>query len=266
VSVIEVLGTAQDAGVPHLGCRCENCAAARAGSRRPRYASAVRLKPEDTGRYLFDAAPDVRFQTVDVPDGVFLTHAHLGHLTGLSYFGRESVDADELPVYATSGLGDVIRENEPLRSLVTDRNVDLRSVTDGDPVALETTSVTPIRVEHRESLPTGTLAYRVDGPDRSLLYVSDVDALTARVESLIRDVDVALVDGTFWSADEIDRVDDVPHPTVRSSMETLDGVDTEILFTHLNHTNPLLDPTSDARERLESAGFRVAERGDVIEL
>ncbi|MFC5279481.1 MBL fold metallo-hydrolase [Halorubrum rubrum] len=264
MSTVEILGTAQDAGVPHVGCRCENCAAAREGSRPTRYASAVRL--EDAGRYLFDSTPDVRFQAVDVPDGAFLTHAHLGHLTGLLYFGRESVDADELPVYATSGLGDVIRDNEPLRSLVTEGNVDLRPVADGDAVTLETTSVTPLRVDHRESLPTGTLAYRIDGPDRSLLYVSDVDALTARVESLIREVDVALVDGTFWSRDEIDRVDDVPHPTVRSSMRVLDDVDTEILFTHLNHTNPLLDPASDARERLASAGFRVAERGDVLEL
>jgi pyrroloquinoline quinone biosynthesis protein B len=96
--------------------------------------------------------------------------------------------------------------------------------------------------------------------------VSDVDALTARVESLIRAVDVALVDGTFWSADEIGRVEEVPHPTVRSSMATLADADTEVLFTHLNHTNPLVDPASDARERLESSGFRVAARGDVVEL
>ncbi|GAA0507730.1 pyrroloquinoline quinone biosynthesis protein B [Halorubrum aquaticum] len=264
MSTVEILGTAQDAGVPHLGCRCGNCEAAREAPGRTRYASAIRL--EDGGRYLFDATPDVRFQLADVPDGAFLTHAHLGHLTGLLYFGRESVDADELPVYATPGLGDVIRENEPLYSLVEDGNVDLRSIDEDSAVPLTETSVTPFRVDHRETLPTGTLAYRIDGPNRSLLYVSDVDSLTERAESLIRDVDVALVDGTFWSRDEIDRVDDVPHPTVRSSMDALADADTEVLFTHLNHTNPLLDPGSDARERLESAGFRVADRGDSIDL
>ncbi|SMO82918.1 MBL fold metallo-hydrolase [Halorubrum cibi] len=264
MSTVEILGTAQDAGVPHLGCRCENCETARADPERTRYASAILL--EDDGRYLFDATPDVRFQLTEIPDGAFLTHAHLGHLTGLLYFGRESVDADELPVYATLGLRDVIRENEPLGSLVDDRNVDLRSVVDDAAVPLTEASVTPFRVAHRESLPTGTLAYRIDGPNRSLLYASDVDTLTERVESLIRDVDVALVDGTFWSRDEIDRVEDVPHPTVSSSMDALADADTEVLFTHLNHTNPLLDPGSDARERLESAGFRVADRGDSIEL
>ncbi|RAW44503.1 hypothetical protein DQW50_14205 [Halorubrum sp. 48-1-W] len=264
MSTVEILGTAQDAGVPHLGCRCDTCESAREGTRPTRYASAVLL--EDAGRYLFDATPDVRFQIPDVPDGVFLTHAHLGHLAGLPYFGSESADTDGLPVYATPGLGDVIRDNDPLRSLVSDRHVDLRSITDGSAVHLESTSVTPIRVDHRESLSTGTLAYRVDGPNRSLLYMTDVDSLTPRAESLVRDVDVALLDGTFWSGDEIDRVEDVPHPTVRSSMNALADVDTEVRFTHLNHTNPLCDPASDARAELESAGFRVAERGDTVEL
>lgn len=264
MSTVEILGTAQDAGVPHLGCRCANCESAREGTRPTRYASALLL--EDAGRYLFDATPDVRFQIPDVPDGVFLTHAHLGHLPGILYFGRESADADELPVYATTGLGDVIRDNDPLSSLVSDRHVELRSVADGSAVHLESTSVTPIRVDHRESLPTGTLAYRIDGPDRSLLYMSDIDTLTPRAESLVRDVDVALVDGTFWDRTEIDRIEDVPHPTVRSSMSALADADTEVRFTHLNHTNPLCDPGSDAREELESAGFRVAERGDTLEL
>ena len=263
MATVEILGTAQDAGVPHLGCRCVNCEAAREDAQRTRYASAVQLS--DDGRYLFDATPDVRFQLTDVPDGVFLTHAHLGHLTGLLYFGRESAAADGLPVYATPGLGDVIRSNEPLCSLVADDTVDLRSVAD-DTVSLGSTSVTPFRVEHRESVPTGTVSYRIDGPDRSLLYMSDIDTLSDRAESLIRGVNVALVDGTFWSSDEIDRVEDVPHPTVRSSMDDLDDADTELIFTHLNHTNPLLDPASDERERLESAGFRVADRGDTIEL
>ncbi|WP_281194553.1 MBL fold metallo-hydrolase [Halorubrum sp. F4] len=264
MSTVEILGSAQDAGVPHLGCRCANCEAARESSDRTRYASAILL--EDDGRFLFDATPDVRFQLAEIPDGVFLTHAHLGHLSGLLYLGRESADTDEVPVYATAGLGDVIEENDPLCSLVSNRNVDLRSVADGASVSLETTSITPIRVDHRESLPTGTLSYRIDGPDRSLLYMSDIDTLTTHAESLIRNVDVALVDGTFWNRDEIDRVADVPHPTVRSSMDVLDDADTEVAFTHLNHTNPLLDPGSDARARLESAGFRVAERGDTFEL
>jgi Metal-dependent hydrolases of the beta-lactamase superfamily I len=263
MGTVEILGTAQDAGVPHLGCRCVSCEAAREDVQQTRYASAIQLS--DGGQYLFDATPDVRFQLTDVPDGVFLTHAHLGHLTGLLYFGRESTDTDELPVYATPGLVDVIRDNEPLCSLVANGTVDLRSVAD-DVVSLEETAVTPFRVEHRESVPTGTLSYRIDGPDRSLLYLTDIDTLSDRAESLIRDVDVALVDGTFWSSDEIDRVEDVPHPTVRSSMNDLDDADTELVFTHLNHTNPLLDPGSDERERLESAGFRVAERGDTITL
>jgi pyrroloquinoline quinone biosynthesis protein B len=264
MATVEILGVAQDAGVPHLGCRCGTCASARANPERRRYASAIRL--DDGGRYLFDATPDVRFQLATVPDGVFLTHAHLGHLPGLLYFGQESVATDELPVYATPGLKDVIREEAPHRLLVEQQHVDLQPVTDQTTVPLETATVTAIQVPHRESLPTKTLAYRIDGQHASLLYMTDIDTLTPHAESLIRDVDVALLDGTFWNENEIDRVEEVPHPTVESSIAALDDVSTDVFFTHLNHTNPLLDPDSDARETLESTGFRIAERGHTFEL
>ncbi|WP_323192102.1 MBL fold metallo-hydrolase [Halostella sp. PRR32] len=261
---IEVLGIAQDAGVPHIGCQCPNCETAREDPERVRYSSAIRL--EDDGHYLFDATPDIRFQLSETPDSVFLTHAHLGHLPGLLFLGRESANADEIPVYCTEGLADVIRENVPLRLLVDEGNIDLRLIDDGSGVSLGEASVTAVPVEHRETVPTGTLAYRIDGPDRSLLYMSDIDKLTTDALDLIRNVDIALVDGTFWSRDELDRVETVPHPTVKSSLDVLAAVDTEILFTHLNHTNPLLDPESDARKHLEEAGFSVAKEGKTFDL
>lgn len=260
---IEVLGTAQDAGVPHLGCGCDRCAAARSGGRR-RYASSLLLR--DDGEFLFDATPDLRFQVETVPDGVFLTHAHLGHVPGLLFFGREAVDADAVPVYATSGLSDVVRSNAPFSLLVADDNVELRPTDPGSRVSLGSTTVTGYSVPHRESLPTGTLAYVIDGPETSVLYMSDIDAWSERTRELVREVDVALVDGTFWSREELGRVDDVPHPTIRDSIETLDPTDTRICFTHCNHTNPVLDAESAARKRLEQAGFEVLTRGDTFEL
>jgi pyrroloquinoline quinone biosynthesis protein B len=262
---VEVLGTAQDAGVPHVGCRCDRCEAARESPEARRTASALLLET-DGNRYLFDATPDLPTQIVAVPDGVFLTHAHLGHLPGLLYFGREAADAADLPVYCTAGLSDLIRENAPFSALVADDAIDLRAVGDGTSIALDGVDVTAKTVTHREAFPTGTLSYRIEGARRSLYYVSDVDAWTDDVLEEIGRADVALVDGTFWSPDELDRVAEVPHPPIRESMDAFADLDTAIHFTHLNHTNPALGPDSAERDRLEERGYGVAEAGQRFEL
>jgi pyrroloquinoline quinone biosynthesis protein B len=262
---VEVLGTAQDAGVPHVGCRCDRCEAARESPEARRTASALMLET-DGSRYLFDATPDLPTQIADVPDGVFLTHAHLGHLPGLLYFGREAADATDLPVYCTGGLADLIHENAPFSALVDDDCIDLRAVGDETTVSAGDVDVTPTAVTHRETFPTGTLSYRIEGPHRSLYYVSDVDEWTDDVLDEIARADVALVDGTFWSPDELDRVAEVPHPPIRESMDAFADLDTAIRFTHLNHTNPVLDPDSPERGRLEERGYGVVEAGQRFDL
>lgn len=257
---VEVLGIAQDAGVPHLGCRCDRCEVARKSTEARRTASALLLE-SDGNRYLFDATPDLPTQIAAVPDGVFLTHAHLGHLPGLLYFGREAADAADLTVYCTAGLADLIRENATFSALVAEDCIDLREVGDQSTVAAGNVDVTAKTVTHREAFPTGTLSYGIDGPHRSLYYVSDVDEWTEDVIAEIARADVALVDGTFWSVDELDRVAEVPHPPIRDSMDAFDDFETRVIFTHLNHTNPVLDPDSPERERLEDRGYGVAAAG-----
>lgn len=220
-------------------------------------------------RLLVDASMDVRHQVSDA-DAVLLTHAHVGHLPGLLQFGREVADADSLPVYCTEGLADLIRGNAPF-SLLCDRGtIDLRVVADGDvlPVGGADEAVTKRRVRvrqvpHRDELDTGTLAVSVEG-DRTLRYVPDVDAWTADLVSWVGDADVALVDGTFWSDDELPRQADVPHPRVRESIRRLPG-DGSVRFTHLNHTNPVLDADSAERAAVEDAGFGVTHRGRTFE-
>lgn len=261
---IEILGTAQDAGVPHIGCQCSNCERARVTPERVRHASAILLRDEE--QYLFDATPDIRFQIESIPEAVFLTHAHLGHLPGVLYFGREASDADRLPVHCTDGLADVVNENAPLSLLVENGNITLESVSPTATVELDTTIVTSYSVTHREALPTGTLAYRIDGPTRSVLYMSDIDGWGTHEQTLVDDADIAFVDGTFWSLAELDRADEVPHPAVETSIDVLDGTDTEVYFTHLNHTNPLVADDSKEYQRLVQTGFDVLEEGYTFEL
>lgn len=238
---------------------------------------------------LVDATSDLRWQRATLPDRVVLTHAHHGHVGGLPQFDREVAAAGGLHVHCTPGLAAVLRENEPFQSLVDGGYVTLRPFSDGDRLSVGDGSgddsaagddgsaagdgpaggdghLEARAVEHRDELGTGTLSLHVEGPDRSLYYVPDVDGLTAGVRAAVRGADVALVDATFWSADERAGYESVPHSTGRAVMETFEDSETEVYLTHLNHTNPLLDGESVEREKVQEAGLEVAERGQTFAL
>jgi pyrroloquinoline quinone biosynthesis protein B len=256
-----ILGVAQDGGVPHLGCDCDRCAAARANPELVRYPASLLLDTVEH-RVLVDATPDIRHQ-VERVDAVVLTHAHYGHLPGLLAFGREGADADALPVHCTPELAGVLEENEPFARLVADDNVDLQPF-DGA-ITFEDLAVEPIRVPHRDELGAGTCAFRTVG-DRRLFYAPDFDRWTDSIVREAERADTALVDGTFYSDGELDRQSEVPHPRVEASISRLRGAGTDVRFIHCNHTNPLLDADSPERAAVEQAGFAVAERGTTVSL
>ena len=83
--------------------------------------------------------------------------------------------------------------------------------------------------------------------------------------SLIREVDHALIDGTFFSAAEVGNrnIAEIPHPLVQESMQLFDSLPAKekekIMFIHFNHTNPLLNEHSEEAKLLKRKGFRIAE-------
>lgn len=254
---IRVLGTAQDGGVPHLGCRCPRCRRARSDPSAVRYPAALGV---DAGRRLLvDASMDVRRQIIGDVDGVVLTHAHLGHLPGVLQFGREVLDADSLPVYCTEGLAEFVRANQPFAELLTNGNLTLRSVDSGEAIDLPKGEVRSFTVPHRDEFDTGTLGLEFRG-ERRLVYVPDIDHWDDRTLSRVEEADVAVLDGTFWATEEIDGQEAVPHPPVRDALEVLPLGGTAVYFTHLNHTNPLLDDGSAEYETLVEAGANVVCR------
>lgn len=264
----KILGSAQDGGVPHLGCSCDRCSAARADPSKRRSAASLKLTEGGDGvNYLIDVSPDIRHQIGDeFIDGIFLSHAHLGHVTGLLYLGKESFNADEVPVHVSPTVAEFLRENPPYRLLIDRDNIDLQEYETGSPVNVHGLVVRPVQVPNEGYVTTDTTAFVIDSGAKTLFYMTDADEMTEEVVERVRDADVAVIDGCFWSREELERYEEVPHPPIQESMDALEDVDTEIYFTHLNHTNPVLEEDSAERAEVEERGFHVAEDGMTIDL
>jgi pyrroloquinoline quinone biosynthesis protein B len=275
-----VLGIAQDGGAPHAGCTKPCCAERWLDPAQRRHVSCLGLvDPAASAAWLIDATPDFPVQAHRLGDvtlaGILLTHAHIGHYTGLMYLGREAMGARALPVYAMPRMRAFLETNGPWDQLAELNNIDLRPLAAGEAVELNPrVSVTPLLVPHRDEY-SETVGFRIDGPGRSALYISDIDKWhlwDRRIEDVIADVDVAWLDGTFYDAGEVPgrAMEEIPHPFIAESMQRFASLPAreraKIRFIHLNHTNPALDPDTEARRAIEAAGFRVADEGERFDL
>jgi pyrroloquinoline quinone biosynthesis protein B len=278
-----VLGIAQDGGVPHIGCQQKLCVAARRDCTLRQRVASLGLVDDTVGRrFIVDATPDLPSQLASLNagrvvedrrrpvDGILLTHAHIGHYTGLMFLGREALGAKAVPVHVTPRMAKFLRDNDPWRQIVSLGHIQLREIAPGRELALTPSlRVTFVPVPHREEL-SDVMGIRVRGPKASLLYIPDVDKWQRWDRDLAQEVagvDTALLDGSFESPSEIPGRDitDIPHPLVGETVALLEGVKRRVLFTHLNHTNRLLWDVA-AREALSAKGFRVAVDGDLLPL
>ena len=281
---LAVLGTAQDAGKPQISVHDD---AAWTDPSKAKMASSLGLINKTTQkRYLFDASPDIRQQAYDLDqlddgrgfalDGVFLTHGHMGHYLGLAHLGREAMGANSIPVYAMPKMAEFLRENGPWDQLVALKNINIQTLSDGDAIQLSSNlRVTPFQVPHRSEY-TETVGYRIVGPDGSAIYLPDIDSWTAwelqggSLETLVLENDRLYLDATFFSGAELPGRDMslIPHPTISTTMEKLSHMPDEerakVHFIHLNHSNPVHDPNSDAYKTVRSKGFGVAAEGEAF--
>ena len=280
-----VLGIAQDGGVPQAG----NDFADGDSTRARRVVSLGLVDPVSGERWLFEATPDFPEQLRhlnrtaprdDKPglDGIFLTHAHIGHYTGLMFLGHEVMGAGGVPVYAMPRMASFLRTNGPWSQLVALENIQLNQVSDRIAVVVNPRLfVMPLLVPHRQEF-SEVIGFRIVGPNRSVLFIPDIDGweewdeIGVRIEDEIARVDVAYIDATFYANGEIPGRDmsDFPHPFITHSMERFSELPAaeraKVRFIHLNHTNPALWPETEARRAIEANGFRVAEEGEVVEL
>jgi pyrroloquinoline quinone biosynthesis protein B len=294
----------QDGGLPHAACDCRRCERARTEPGAKRYVASLGIVLPEAGQaYLVDATPDVVPQLATLRralarasgrpaadpggvdrsplDGIFLTHAHMGHYLGLAHFGTEAVSTHRLPVWGTPRMLSFLRDNGPWEQLVRLENVDLRELEPGrgrpgTAVELgEGVSVAALAVPHRDEY-SDTVGYVVRGPRRAVLYVPDTDGWDdwpVPPERVIEraGIDVALLDGTFHSGDELPGRDlsKVRHPFVAASAERfapLVARGVEIRFIHFNHTNPAVEAGGAVERELAAQGFGLAREGDELGL
>lgn len=280
---IYVLGVAQDAGYPQINCEKECCQHVYNQPDNTRYVSSIALvDPDSKEEWIFDATPDFSAQVKllnnqtnrkgDLPEGVFLTHAHMGHYTGLMYLGREAMGANRVPVYGMPRMKTYLETNGPWSQLVALDNIVLKELSNMKSVQLnERISVTPIQVPHRDEF-SETVGYLIKTDQKQILFVPDIDKWQLwehSITDLIQQVDVALLDATFYINGEINRdMSEVPHPFVEESMGLFENLSlddkSKVHFIHFNHTNPLLIEGSAAQETVHEKGFKVAQQGDLI--
>ncbi len=266
-----VLGIAQDGGVPHLGCRQKLCVEARRDPSKRRHVASLGLIDRTSGRrFLIDATPDFEQQVSrlgGLPDGILLTHAHIGHYMGLAQLGREVANVRGMPVFCTPSMARFLRENRPWSRLVLVGNIAIHEIEpDKEFTLTDSLRAIALRVPHRDE-DSDTVAYVVAGPSRKLLWLPDIDKWEKwerRIVDVLRTVDAAFLDGTFFSADEIPgrSIAEIPHPLVPETVSRLrnEGLAARVFFVHLNHTNRLLWDKQEVR-RLREKGYGVASEG-----
>ena len=282
---VVVLGTGQDAGVPQMGCDTPFCRKAwNDNSLRQTVSSIALVDPDTNSRWIFDATPDLPEQfeflkTVSIDrsnkiNGIFLTHAHIGHYTGLMYLGRESMGAKEVTVFAMPRMKQMLEQNAPWSQLVSLKNITLTPLADKTEVKLNgRLSVEPFLVPHRDEF-SETVGFRIRSGDKSLIFIPDIDKWqkwATPLAEVVKTADYLLIDGTFYADGEINRpMSEVPHPFVSETMDLLRSLPAKerakVYFTHFNHSNPLVQGQQKALNELGKKGFRMAKAGARFQL
>lgn len=194
----------------------------------------------------------------------------MGHYAGLLHFGKEAAAVDRMPLYASKRFIGFMAQNEPWATLLTDNHMDPIPLDHASAAIDQDLGITAIPVPHRdEHTDTVALSVHVDGSPW-LLYLPDIDDWSSwdKAELEISRHDVALIDATFSSSDELsDRnVLSIRHPLVSDTITRFGHLaqDTQLVLTHINHSNPLGDPSADITKHATAAGFSIAYDGLTI--
>ncbi|MEO9966701.1 MAG: MBL fold metallo-hydrolase [Reichenbachiella sp.] len=278
---IVVLGMAQDAGYPQAGCKKSCCESYWTGEQEKRSVTCLGLLNTASKKaWLFEATPDIKHQlhVLDTLgyelEGIFITHAHIGHYAGLIHLGREVMGANNIPVYVMPKMKNFLESNGPWDQLVALQNISLIPLQNERAVRLASNmNVTPILVPHRDEY-SETVGYRISTSNNNLLFIPDINKWQTWDKSLadeINAVDYALLDAAFFADGELPGRDmsKIPHPFTTETMNLLKELPKEqkskVHFIHFNHTNPAMFE-SPQRSQVLNRGFNIVLEGMVFDL
>jgi len=302
---IEILGSAAGGGFPQWNCNCENCRCIRTGNFRGKSRTQTQVAVSDDGRtwFLLNASPDLRMQIERTPalqpsravrdspiTGVLITSADIDQIAGLLSL-RE---LQPFRIYSTASLRHILREDNSVFGMLnrvpdqvcwTDVKMEVNFpllTVDGsesgiccEVFSLEKKYPTYVSQERAAMLnpqEASLAAMLTASSGRRIAYMPAVPAITEPLLRLLETADLVLFDGTFWSDDELIRLQgsgatarDMGHVPVSGSdgsLRALAGLQRpRKLFVHVNNTNPMLDESGAAYREVRAAGWEIAEDG-----
>lgn len=290
--IFRVLGSAAGGGVPQWNCACTNCAAARTGAAPRRSQSAAAVSAGGDRWLLLNCSPDITAQIEafaplqprslrDTPiDGAMLTDANVDHLGGLAalrqsgnhrFVIRSSGIVRDIAV-AQTAFAPFARDPHRWDAVNDDEHIELAGLRLR---GFAVPGATPGYAGRRQE-PGAVFAYEAGtaDADATFLFAPVFSAIDDRLFEAIERVDVAFLDGSFFSDDEL-IVEGLMDKTARQlghqpvggpggTLERLQGVRTRIIFTHVNNSNPMLDPTSAAALEVRRTGAEIAYDGMML--
>ena len=273
------LGIAQDGGVPQAGCTKVCCKNRWMKSKKEIYVTSLGIvDPNSKEAWIIEASPDFPFQHKKLSadnevKGLFITHAHMGHYTGLVHLGREAMGYKNMPLFVASKMANFLKNNGPWSQLVELDNVNLNIIYSNKSLKLnKRLSIVPFQVPHRDEF-SETVGFKIQGPKKNLIFIPDIDKWSRwgdDVLSIIKSNDFALLDGTFYDGEELPGRDmsEIPHPFIVESLDFFDSIkdEVQIHFIHINHTNPVLDSSSKQYKEVLEKGFGVVKMDQRYEL
>jgi|HubBroStandDraft_5_1064220.scaffolds.fasta_scaffold00411_8 pyrroloquinoline quinone biosynthesis protein B len=304
---VKILGSAAGGAFPQWNCACTNCRALRAGTfqGKPRSQTQVAITEDGRSWFLLGASPDLRAQIESTPElhprdglrqspiaGVVLANADLDHVLGLLLL-RE---LQPLRVHATASVRRILREDNSMFGMLQ-RIPNQTAWTDfasptpfplcnaaGEDSGLRCRALSLgthypayVATDRRSQLDPGEASlgfiihsHRSDSPSRPrLAYMPAVPELDDTLLQQLDSCDLLLFDGTFWSDDELIRIQgsgqtarQMGHIPVEDVLTKLAGIRRpRKIFLHINNTNPMLDEASPEHRQVRDAGWEIAEDG-----
>ena len=280
---IFILGTLQDGGFTHNSSQKKMCQDTFETLKISKKVSSIAIvDPSSKQQWIIDATPDFKDQLYSLQkqtsisnlDGILLTHAHMGHYLGLVYLGKEAMNSEKIKVFCMNRMLNFLSNNGPWDQLIKNNNISLSKIKENQNFELnKAIKVIPFTVPHRDEY-SETVCFLIASKQKKLLYVPDIDKWKLwdkDILQIIKSVDYALIDGTFYDENELERdMSKIPHPFVEESMDLFNDLSayekSKIYFTHLNHTNPLLIENSFEQNEVRKNGFNIAKENLILEL